>query len=292
MILSLVSELLARVGHRPVVEEALDALRRSGGEVRLSGLTDSAKALLVPIAAAQLGRPTVFIVETNQRAEALLEPIRWFYRAVTAKPGHRVVHFPAHDVLPSENRSPHAEISEDRAVALWRFANGEADVLIAPVQAAIWRMREPEFYRQLARTIERDQPLPHEELLEFLASAGYDKQVTCEMPGQYSVRGGIIDVFSPETPQPVRIELLGDTIESIRAFDPNSQRSTNPVERTTLLPLTEFLRRAVVLERLRVSTPSGREDDAPPPGFFPGGSFARFSAKCANRFCSIWPPSH
>jgi transcription-repair coupling factor (superfamily II helicase) len=273
MILSLVSELLARVGRRPVIEEALEALRRSGGEVRLSGLTDSAKALLVPIAAARLGRPAIFIVDTNQRAEALLEPVRWFYRAVTAKPGHRVVHFPAHDVLPSENRSPHAEISEDRAVALWRFANGEADLLIAPVQAAIWRMRDPEFYRQLARTIGRDQSLPHEELLEFLASAGYDKQVTCEMPGQYSVRGGIIDVFSPETAQPVRIELLGDTIESIRAFDPNSQRSTNPVERTTLLPLTEFLREAAVLERLRVSASSGREDDAPPPGFYPGWEF-------------------
>jgi transcription-repair coupling factor (superfamily II helicase) len=273
MILSLVSELLARVGRRPVVEEALEALRRSSGEVRLSGLTESAKALLVPVAAARLGRPAIFIVETNQRAEALLEPVRWFYRAVTAKPGHRVVHFPAHDVLPSENRSPHAEISEDRAVALWRFANGEADLLIAPVQAAIWRMREPEFYRQLARTIERDQSLPHEELLEFLSSAGYDKQVTCEMPGQYSVRGGIIDVFSPETAQPVRIELLGDTIESIRAFDPNSQRSTNPVERTTLLPLTEFLRGTAVLERLRVTASSGREDDAAPPGFYPGWEF-------------------
>ena len=100
------------------------------------------------------------MVESNQRAEALLEPVRWFYRAVTGKPGRRVAHLPAHDVLPYENRSPHAEISEDRAVALWRFATGEADLLIAPVQAALWRMREPEFYRQLARTIERDQIHP------------------------------------------------------------------------------------------------------------------------------------
>ena len=82
-----------------------------------------------------------------------------------------------------------------------------------------------------------------------MSSAGYDKQITCEMPGQFAVRGGIIDIFSPESPQPVRVELLGDTIESIRAFDPNTQRSTNPVERATLLPLTEFPRRAEVLER-------------------------------------------
>ena len=205
MILSLVSELLARVGRRPVVEEAVDNLRRSGGFVRLDGLTDPAKTLVATLAATELGRPAIFVVESNQRAEALLEPLRWFYRAVTGKPGHRVVHLPALEVLPYDRRSPHAEISEDRAVALWRLANGDADMMIAPVQAALWRMRESEFYRHLARTIERDQDIPHRELLDFLSSAGYDKQTTCEMPGQFAVRGGIIDVFSPEAPHPVRI---------------------------------------------------------------------------------------
>jgi transcription-repair coupling factor (superfamily II helicase) len=273
MILSLVSEVLARVGRRPVIEEALESLRRNGGEVCLEGLTNSAKALVAPLAFVRLGRPVIFLVESNQHAEALLEPVRWFYRAVTGKPGHRVAHLPGHEVLPYENRSPHAEISEDRAVALWRFASGEADLLIAPVQAALWRMREPEFYRQLARTIERDQSIPHEELLGFLVGAGYERQTTCEMPGQFAVRGGIIDVFSPETPQPVRIELLGDTIESIRAFDPNTQRSTNPVERATLLPLTEFVRHPDVLERLRPPAASGREDEGSTPGFFPGWEF-------------------
>jgi transcription-repair coupling factor (superfamily II helicase) len=273
MILSLVSELLARVGRRPVVEEALETLRRHGGEVRLAGLTNPAKALMAPLAFARLGRPVILLVESNQHAEALLEPVRWFYRAVTGKPGHRVAHLPGHEVHPYENRSPHAEISEDRAVALWRFASGEADLLIAPVQAALWRMRDPDFYRQLARTIERDQSIPHEELLAFLTGAGYERQTTCEMPGQFAVRGGIIDVFSPEAPQPVRVELLGDTIESIRAFDPNTQRSTNPVERATLLPLTEFVRHAEVLERLRVPAASGREDDSMPVGFFPGWEF-------------------
>src|SRR5579863_4691864 len=273
MILPLVSELLARVARRPVVEETFEALRRSGGEVRLAGLTDSAKALLIPLAFAELGRPTVLLVDTNQRAEAMLEPVRYFYRAVTGKPGRRVAHLPAHDVLPYENRSPHGEISEDRAVALWRFATGDADLLIVPVQAAVWRMRDREFYAQLARTIVRDESIAHEDLLEFLSSAGYDRQVTCEMPGQYAVRGGIIDIYSPETAQPVRVELLGDTIESIRAFDPNTQRSTNPVERAGFLPLTEFPRRAEVLERARVQSASGREDDAAPAAFYPGWEF-------------------
>jgi UvrB interaction domain len=60
------------------------------------------------------------------------------------------------------------------------------------------------------------------------------------MPGQFAVRGGIVDVFSPESPRPVRIELLGDTVESVREFDPRTQRSVAPVVRTTILPLTEW----------------------------------------------------
>jgi transcription-repair coupling factor (superfamily II helicase) len=273
MILPIVTELLTRVARRPVVEEAFDALRRRTGEVRLAGLTDPAKALLIPLAFAELGRPFVVLVETNQRAEALLEQVRYFYRAITGKPDRRVVHFPGHEVLPYENRSPHAEISEDRAVALWSFATGEADVLIAPVQAALWRMRDREFYSQLARTISRDETIEHQHLINFLSSAGYDKQANCEMPGQFAVRGGIIDIYSPESLQPVRVELLGDTIESIRAYDPATQRSTSPVERATLLPLTEFPRHAEILGKMRIHSPSGREDDSAPAAFYPGWEF-------------------
>src|ERR1700723_2684764 len=262
MILSLVSELLARVGRRPVVEEAVDNLRRSGGFVRLDGLTDPAKTLVATLAATELGRPAIFVVESNQRAESLVEPLRWFYRAVTGKPGHRVVHLPALEVLPYDRRSPPAEISEDRAVALWRLANGDADMMIAPVQAALWRMRESEFYRHLARTIERDQDIPHRELLDFLSSAGYDKQTPCEMPGQFAVRGGIIDVFSPEALRPVRIELLGDTVESVREFDPRTQRSVAPVNKTTILPLTEW----------SVPAPGSREAEEWEPGRWMGAT--------------------
>jgi len=273
MILPLVSELFGGIARQSAVDDACDRLRREGGKVDLSGLTDSAKALLVPIVFSKLGRPAIVVVESNQRAEALLDPMRWFYEAVTGKPGRRVAWFPAHEVLPYEGRSPHAEISEARAVTLWRLATGEADIVIAPAQAVLWRMRESQFYRGLARTIARDESIGHEDFIEFLSGAGYERHTTCDMPGQYSVRGGIIDVFSPEMPQPVRIELFGDTIESIRAFDPNTQRSTNPMERATLLPLTETLRQVQVLEPTRASSESGREDSGLPEGFYPGWEF-------------------
>ncbi|HUO36249.1 MAG TPA: transcription-repair coupling factor [Candidatus Acidoferrum sp.] len=279
MILPQVSELFARVARHPAFEEALDSVRRSGSDIRLGGLTDTAKALAISLSASELGRPLVVFFESDQRAESFLDPVRYFYRAVTGKPGRRVAWFPSLGVLPYDERSPHAEISEARAVSLWRFSNGEADVLLMPVQAGVWRLREPAFYRQLARTIARDQCIAQEDLLGYLVSAGYDKQLTCEMAGQFAVRGGIIDVFSPESSQPIRIELFGDTVESIRAFDPNTQRSTSPIERATLIPLTEFPRGVAAQVTAAARGVDGRavealrEDTESIGGLFPGWEF-------------------
>jgi transcription-repair coupling factor (superfamily II helicase) len=277
MILSLVAELFSQVGRRPGVEQAFEILRRGRGEARIAGLAGPAKALVPALAAAALGRPVILLVESNQRAEDIAEPLRFFYRAVTGKPGTRVAALPAHEVLPYDHLSPHAELSEARAVALWRFASGEIDILVAPATAVLLRLREPEFYRQLALNIQRDDEIPLDSLIEHLASVGYERHETVEMPGQFSVRGGIVDIFSPEAARPVRLELFGDTVESLREFDPNTQRSTSPVERTTLLPLTDYPRRAELLARLRARVAAGdsaEEDEfAERPDSLPGWEF-------------------
>jgi transcription-repair coupling factor (superfamily II helicase) len=284
MILPLVSELLSRVARLGVIDDAVESLRRGRSGHSISGLTDSAKALIAPIVCTELGRPTVLLVESPQRAEELVEPVRWFFRALKDRPGRRVAHLPAHDVLPYEGRSPHAEISEARAVSLWRFASGEVDLLIVPIQAALWRLKSRDFYQRLALSIARDQSIPYNDLTDYLAGAGYEKRTTCEMPGEYAVRGGIIDIFSPEALQPIRVELLGDTIESIRAFDANTQRSTSPIERATLLPLSEFVLGAETLERQRVTAgaESGREDEGLPAGYYPGWEFREIPREKRN----------
>src|SRR5262249_6393778 len=86
----------------------------------------------------------------------------------------------------------------------------------------------------------KDTEIPHQELITHLGSVGYTRTEMVELPGQFAVRGGIIDVFAPEALRPVRIELLGDSVESVREFDPRTQRSVAPVQRTTLLPLAEW----------------------------------------------------
>ena len=106
--------------------------------------------------------------------------------------------------------------------------------------AALWRYQDPYVYLTLARTLAKDAEVPHEELIAHLAGTGYARTEMVELPGQFAVRGGIVDVFSPEAPRPVRFELLGDTVESVREFDPRTQRSISPVNKTTILPLTEW----------------------------------------------------
>jgi transcription-repair coupling factor (superfamily II helicase) len=295
MILPLVGELLARVGQHPAVEECLNALRRAapqsgraepggagaGAVVRLAGLTDSAKALVAAYLAAELKHPVLYLTDSTPRAEALLGPLQYFFGALGGAAAGQVALLPAHDVLPYQGRSPHPEICEARAAALGRLAAGQAAVVLAPVSAAQLRTRDAEFYRDLARVIERGADYPLEELLAHLRSVGYEKHETVEMPGQYSVRGGLLDVFSPEAARPVRIELFGDTVESLREFDPNTQRSVQPLERVTLFPLTDFPQTPGLLPaHFAEETPSPTADDSPEAqtesrqaGAFPGWEF-------------------
>jgi transcription-repair coupling factor (superfamily II helicase) len=286
MILPFVGELLAHVGRHPSVESALDLLRRGTGEVRLAGLTDSAKALTVALAAHVLNRPVIFLVESNPRAESFAEPLRFFFRAIDSRASATVTVLPAYDVLPWQELSPHPDIAETRAAALWRFATGQAQILVVPVPSALMRLRDATFYADLARTLTREATVPLEDLLDHLISVGYERHETVEMPGHFAVRGGIVDVFSPEAPRPVRLELFGDTVETLREFDPNTQRSVRPLNSVTILPLSEVLRRGELLDQLFALRAGRGADEGRLAGVFPGWEFeaARLSPPQSTLF--------
>jgi transcription-repair coupling factor (superfamily II helicase) len=117
-------------------------------------------------------------------------------------------------------------------------------------------------YLTLSQVLAKDTEVPHAQLITHLASTGYVRTEMVELPGQFAVRGGIIDVFSPEAPRPVRIELLGDTVESVREFDPRTQRSIAPVGKTTILPLAEW----------SVPAPGSKAAESWEPGTWLGGN--------------------
>src|SRR3989441_2877168 len=239
MILPAVRERLEAVLRHAAMEGALAALRSGANHVSITGLHDVAKALVAAYLTRELRRPAFFVTDSNRRAEALAETLRFFSGIFPGATGG-VATLPAFDRLPWESQSPHADILERRAATLFRVADGQISLLIAPIAAALWRYQDPAAYLYLTRTLAKDTDIPHDELITHLGSVGYTRTEMVELPGQFAVRGGIIDVFSPEAARPVRIELLGDAVESVREFDPRTQRSIAPVVRTTLLPLTEW----------------------------------------------------
>jgi transcription-repair coupling factor (superfamily II helicase) len=202
-------------------------------------LSPAAKALIIVLLRRTVERPFVLVVADTRAAEELLPVLRAFCELTGAADPDSVVSLPARDVLPFQNLSPHPEIQEERATALWKIATGRAAIVVSPVTATTILLRPPEYYADLARVLRRGEVFDLEKLLEHLNTVGYSATDVVEMPGQYAARGGILDVYSPEADRPVRIEFFGDEIESMRKFDPASQRSSNPVDEALLLPLTE-----------------------------------------------------
>ena len=239
MILPFVRDLLADLEHCEPFERVRRHLALAAGRKRVSGLTATARALYIPLFAKAAQTAVVVIVADNKAADTLQLTLRAACDLTGAIPPDSVLKLPAHDVLPFENMSPHPDVQEQRASALWKIATGAASIVIVPIEAASMRVFPAHFYGRLGRVLRRDEEVDIEELTAHLASVGYSPMDIVEMPGQFTRRGGIFDVYSPEADRPVRMELFGDEIESIRKFEPDSQRSSTALEQTALLPLTE-----------------------------------------------------
>jgi transcription-repair coupling factor (superfamily II helicase) len=239
MVLPFVRELFADVEMLPAFLRASSHLKGSTGRIRLSGVTPTAKAVLLVLLRKALDRPLLVVVPDNRTAEELAPVVQAFAELTGAFSPETVVTLPTRDVLPFQNLSPHPEIQEERAVALWKIASAAASIVISPVAATALRLRTAEFYAGLARSVRRGEGFDPEQLVRHLNTVGYNATDVVEMPGEYTLRGGILDVYSPEADRPVRIEFFGDEPESIRKFDPETQRSSTPLDEALLLPLTE-----------------------------------------------------
>ena len=230
---------MADLEHSAAFERVRRHLAGGTGRRRVSGLTATARALYLPYLVRAAQAPALVIVADNKAAEALHTAVLAACELSGALRSDEVLRLPAHDVLPFENLSPHPDIQEQRAAALWKLASGQAKLVIAPLEAACMRLFGRDYYAALALRLRVGEEHIPEMLVEHLVSVGYTQVDVVEMPGQVSVRGGILDVYSPEMQRPVRVDFFGDEIESIRRFDPETQRSSTPVDEVLLLPLTE-----------------------------------------------------
>jgi transcription-repair coupling factor (superfamily II helicase) len=267
-----VRDLFLDLGRHPSFQDALHRLA-GGNNAGLSGLTTSAKAIYSVLLWQTAGKPLIIVVDGSKQAEALFEAVETLFGLLAADDRNAPQLLPALDVLPMQNLSPHAEICEQRAIGLWSLATQKSPITILPVASALLRIEPGYFYRQLALKLRVGDDLPLDEVILHLQSIGYEKREPVEMVGEYSLRGGILDVFSPEAAKPVRIDLFGDQVESMRRFDVESQRSVLKIEDCTLLPLTEYQKSRGLLvelsELMRQADVPGR--DLPAPGeTFPG----------------------
>jgi transcription-repair coupling factor (superfamily II helicase) len=239
MILPFVREIFAELEHSSAFDRVRRNLSLGAGRRCVSGLTAIARALYIPLLARASRQTVIVVVADNAAAEALEPMLRAGCDLTGAVDPAMVVRLPAHDVLPFENLSPHPDVQEQRAAALWKLATGAVSILIAPVEAAALRLFDRDYYAGLAVTLRRGEEVDVETLTTHLASVGYTEMDLVEMPGQFTRRGGILDVYSPEADRPVRIEFFGDEIETIRRFDPETQRSLSALDEAQLSPLTE-----------------------------------------------------
>ncbi len=250
MILPFVRELIADLESSHAFARVRRHLAGGTGRRRVSGLTATARALYLPYFVRAAQAPALVLVSDNKAGEALHTAVLAACDLTGALKANEVLRLPAHDVLPFENLSPHGEIQEQRAAALWKIASGGARLVIAPVEAACMRLFGREHYAALALELRRGEEHIPEMLVEHLLSVGYTRVDVVEMPGQVTIRGGIVDVYGPEMERPVRVDFFGDEIESIRRFDPDTQRSSNAVEHVLLLPLTETPATETLLEAI------------------------------------------
>src|SRR5262245_53924031 len=222
-------------------EPAAGAGARSARET-LAGVPDGLVPLLLgrlsdAAAASATGPPLLLhVARDDRRLEAIAEGVAFF------APKLRVIPFPAWDTVPYDRIGPNAEIVSRRIAALARLAAAsrkDPTLVLTTVNAALQRVPPREFVRRSLKTIAPGQRLDMASLIQRLNLAGFTRSGSVMEPGEYAVRGGILDLFPPGRATPVRLDFFGDTLELIKAFDPETQRTARIVQRVTLMPISE-----------------------------------------------------
>ncbi len=197
----------------------------------------SADALLLAKHAAEQGTPTgVLCIVCAEPADVqrLADELPFF------APGLRVTVFPDWETLPYDTFSPHQDLISERLATLWNIRSGAADVVLLPATTALARLAPPAFLAAYTFSFKQKTQLDEAALKAQLTLAGYSHVSQVVSPGEYAVRGGLIDLFPMGSNVPYRVDLFDNEVDSIRTFDPDTQRSLYPVPEVRLLPGREF----------------------------------------------------
>jgi len=214
---------------------------KPGQRFHLPRPAGAADALLLAQLAARekaAGRPVAIVTADATDAQRLMDEMAFF------APELRCALFPDWETLPYDAFSPHQDLISERLATLWRIQQRDkdtgADVVLVPATTALYRLAPPSFLAGYTFQFKVKQKLDEAKLKGQLTLAGYNHVTQVVSPGEYAVRGGLIDLFPMGSQVPYRVDLFDDEIDSIRTFDPDSQRSLYPVPEVRLLPGREF----------------------------------------------------
>jgi transcription-repair coupling factor (superfamily II helicase) len=235
---------LQRVNETPEHKHLVAEIRRGARVISVSGLVaGSARALAVAASQRETGRPFAVVTQSNRDLETWERNLRFWYCALRgrAECSDEVLILPASESDPYAGSSPHAETLEQRALTLWRLALGSGDLVLLTARALARKTVSRDELARAGAFLKRDADHAPEELVEKLIASGYVREDPVGAVGEFSMRGGILDVWSPGSDAPMRIEFFGDTVDSLRQFDPETQLSTNQLTECEIAPMRELL---------------------------------------------------
>lgn len=208
----------------------------------MEGLHEGGAALVFSVLHRDSQRPLLWLCRNNREAERTAANLRFFFPSHLPDP---VLVVPGSEADPYRGLSPHPEISARRAMSLWRLLEGFDGIVVTTPVSLATRMASPRNFLSQCLRLEPGNFLPREHLFQRLREMGYVREDPVSEVGEYSYRGGIVDIYSPSRLNPVRVEFFGDEIESIREFNAASQRSVGLVSFCDVVPTREW----VVTER-------------------------------------------
>ena len=226
--------------------ERLDYIAKHEARLTVSGAPAGYDAYLAVEAARRRKAPVLFVTADESEAEAALSAMAFF------APDMRLLSFPAWDCLPYDRVSPKPDIESTRLATLAALAKGvEAAVIVTSVAAVLQRVPPRAAIAQASFQARSGEDIHRDALVAFLAANGYGRADTVRDPGDFALRGGIVDLWPPGTDDPLRLDFFGETLEAIRKFDAGTQLSNDSLEAIALLPASEAPLSPAAISRFR-----------------------------------------
>ncbi|MDR5703512.1 MAG: transcription-repair coupling factor [Armatimonadota bacterium] len=218
--------------------KVLQQLHSSRGPMIL-GLVGAEKAYLLASLFVDLSLPAsascLVITPTRADAERFGEDLLVFLPHLE----EQTRLFPSWEILPYDEAPPSVEVLGERMSILHDLASGRGLVILAPISSVLQKVPYPGTLSAFQLVLKTGTSISREAIVAFLVAGGYERMEQVVARGQFAVRGGIVDIFSPQMALPIRVELFGDEVEQIRSFDPASQRSIEVLHEATILPAGE-----------------------------------------------------